>query len=137
MSTNDKPAVGEIVWTDLTVPDAAAVKDFYQQVVGWQSAPVNMGDYDDFNMNLPESGETVAGICHARGQNANLPPRWLIYIRVEDVDRSAQLTVELGGNIISEPKDMESYGRFCVIQDPAGAVAALFTPAEESAENQG
>jgi hypothetical protein len=27
---------------------------------------------------------------------------------------------------------MGGYGRYCVIRDPAGAVAALFTPADSS-----
>ena len=34
------PEIGSIVWRDLTVPDAAAIKDFYSQVVGWKSAPL-------------------------------------------------------------------------------------------------
>ncbi|MFB3107254.1 MAG: hypothetical protein ACE1ZA_20350, partial [Pseudomonadales bacterium] len=40
----------------------------------------------------------VAGICHARGSNANLPPQWLIYINVADVDKSVQRCVEMGGS---------------------------------------
>ena len=83
-----------------------------------------MGGYNDFNMNLPASGETVAGICHARGPNVKLPPQWLIYITVADVDESAKRCVEFGGKIIDGPRLMGEY-RFCVIQDPAGAVAAL------------
>ena len=48
---------------------------------------------------------------------------------VENVDTSAARCVELGGKVLIEPKGMGGYGRFCVIQDPAGAVAALFQPA--------
>jgi hypothetical protein len=33
-----------------------------------------MGTHNDFNMLRPGSGKPVAGICHARGPNANLPP---------------------------------------------------------------
>lgn len=128
MSEESKPQVGAIVWTDLTVADAEKVKQFYSEVVGWEAEPVNMGDYSDYNMNSPESGETTAGICHARGGNAKLPPQWLIYIVVADVDKSANRCQKLGGEIISAPKDMAGYGRYCVIKDPAGAVAALFCP---------
>jgi predicted enzyme related to lactoylglutathione lyase len=126
--SDKNPEIGSITWFDLTVPDAEGVRDFYHEVVGWKPSPVSMGDYDDFNMNTPESGKTITGICHARGGNAHLPPQWLIYITVEDVDESARRCVELGGKIITEPKDMEGYGRYCVIQDPAGAMAALFAP---------
>ena len=124
MSNSKKPTVGSITWSDLTIKDAKAVRDFYSEVVGWKSSPVDMGGYDDFNMNLPGGGETVAGICHARGPNAKLPPQWLIYITVADVDESAKQCVELGGKIIDGPRSMGEY-RFCVIEDPAGAVAAL------------
>jgi uncharacterized protein len=121
--TEQKPP-GSIVWTDLTVKDAASVRDFYREVVGWEAAPQTMGDYDDFNM-LPSGAETpVAGICHARGANANLPAQWLVYVQVEDVEASAKRAQKLGGAVLDGPRGMGSL-RFCVIRDPAGAVLAL------------
>ena len=124
--SKEKPEVGSITWIDLTVPDAENVRDFYKEVVGWKPSPVSMGDYDDFTMLSPKSENAIAGVCHARGGNAGLPSQWLIYITVEDVDESAQRCVKLGGKIVSGPKEMSGYGKMCVIQDPAGAVAALF-----------
>jgi hypothetical protein len=129
MNDKVKPEVGSITWFDLTVPDAEKVKDFYSKVVGWKSAPVSMGDYNDFNMNSPESEKTNAGICHKRGTNAQLPSQWLIYITVKSADESAKLCKENGGKVLLGPKDMGGYGRYCVIEDPAGAVCALFEPA--------
>ena len=130
MSQSPKPEIGAINWTDLTVDNAEGIKDFYSKVVGWNFAPVSMGDYNDFTMNTPESGKSAAGICHARGVNADLPPQWLIYITVANVEKSAEQCLALGGKIIIAPKEMGSYGKFCVIQDPAGAVAALFESGE-------
>jgi len=124
--SKEKPEVGSVTWIDLTVNDAEKVRDFYKEVAGWKPSPVSMGDYDDYTMNTPMSGTAVSGICHARGGNDGLPPQWLIYITVEDVNKSSQRCVELGGKIISGPKEMSGYGKICVIQDPAGAVAALF-----------
>lgn len=126
MSNPDRPEVGTISWTDLTVENAETVRDFYSRVVGWTSEPVDMGGYSDFTMNLPASGNTAAGICHRRGSSADLPAQWLIYITVEDVDKSIAACIELGGKVIAGPKTMAGYGRYCVIRDPAGAVAALF-----------
>ena len=125
MSGEVRPAVGSIAWHDLTVPDAGSVRDFYEQVVGWKSSPVELGGYSDFEMLQPASGESVAGICHARGSNADIPPQWLIYIIVADVAASAARCVELGGQVIIAPRPL-SGGTFCVIRDPAGAVCALF-----------
>ena len=126
MSNPNKPEVGSIVWRDLTVDNAEELRDFYSQVVGWTYSAHPMGNYDDYNMNNPGTGETVAGICHAQGPNGNLPPQWLLYIMVEDVAESARRCVELGGQIIDGPRSIGE-GRFCVIQDPAGAVAALIS----------
>jgi predicted enzyme related to lactoylglutathione lyase len=85
-----------------------------------------MDDYHDFDMLAPGSDEPVTGICYARGANAALPPQWLIYITVDDVDKSASRCVELGGKVLDGPRMMGS-SQFCVIQDPAGAVAALIS----------
>jgi diazepam-binding inhibitor (GABA receptor modulating acyl-CoA-binding protein) len=44
---------GQIGWIDLTVPDAPALRDFYQGVTGWTPSPVEMGGYQDFCMHPP------------------------------------------------------------------------------------
>ena len=69
----------------MSVEDAPAVRDFYKAVVGWDSEDVSMGDYSDYTMKMPATGEGVSGVCHARGSNAELPPGWLIYIIVEEL----------------------------------------------------
>ena len=119
--------IGKIGWIDMTVDDADSLRDFYQQVVGWQVEDTSMGDYSDYTMLSPGDGEAVAGVCHARGSNADLRGGWLIYITVADVDASAATCVEMGGKILVEPRGLAG-GRFCVIEDPAGAVSALYQP---------
>ena len=126
MSPSAPPRIGSIGWIDLTVDNAETVKDFYSTVTGWESSPVSMNGYDDFSFAPPDSGEPVAGICHARGSNADLPATWIIYITVADVDASARTCEALGGRVVVEPKNMGEMGRYCLIEDPAGAVAALF-----------
>ena len=111
----------------MTVGDAPAVRKFYETVVGWKSEEVSMGDYSDYSMIVPETGECVAGICHARGSNAELPAGWLIYITVADVDASARACKDNGGKLLLEPRALAG-GRFCVIKDPGGSMAALYQP---------
>ena len=117
---------GRIEWLDLTVGDAERIKNFYAKVTGWKSQPVDMGSYTDFNMNLPDTGDTIAGICHARGINAGLPAQWLVYVRVADVAASAAECTRNGGKVLDGPRRMGG-SNFCVIQDPAGAVMALLS----------
>lgn len=120
--------VGTIGWFDITVPEAGPLKDFYAEVVGWKASELSMGDYADFVMEAPDKG-AVAGICHARGSNAKLPPVWLIYLYVADLDASLEACRARGGELISGPTDYGDAGRFAVIRDPAGAACALFQAA--------
>lgn len=119
------PKLGTIGWTDLTVPDAVAVSAFYGKVAGWSSVPLSMGDYDDFVMQTPD-GDTVGGICHARGKNAQQPSGWMMYITVGDLDASLAACVANGGRLVTEPRAAGGTARYAVIADPAGATVALF-----------
>jgi len=123
MSDEGNVGTGTVVWRDLTVGNAPEVREFYTRVTGWKADPVSMGDYQDYSM-LAEGGECVAGVCHARGVNDGMPAQWLIYIKVADLDRSIAECTALGGKVIHGPRTMGD-SRFCVIQDPAGAVAGL------------
>jgi len=117
-------SIGTIEWRDLTVEDATSIRDFYQSVVGWTHTPISMGDYDDYAM-VTANGDTIAGICHAKGSNAEIPPQWLMYITVADLDESLAQSQALGGKVISGPRDIGS-DRYCIIADPAGATVALY-----------
>ncbi len=118
--------VGGIAWVDLSVKDAPGVRDFYKAVVGWTPAEVDMGGYADYAMKSPDSGKAVAGVCHARGVNADLPPVWLVYIRVENLDRSMEQCRAHGGEVLVGPKSFGGEARYCVVKDPQGAIAALY-----------
>jgi uncharacterized protein len=119
---------GKIIWFDLTVEHADAVRDFYQQVVGWSPEAVEMGEYADYNMKAAD-GATTAGICHARGDNRHQPPQWMLYITVDDLDHSLTQVAALGGTVLV-PTRGGGGTRFAVIQDPAGAVCTLFEQRE-------
>jgi len=118
------PRVGRIVWRDLTVPDAEAAREFYREVVGWEARPHPMGEYADYDLVPPGGGEAVAGICHARGENANVPPQWLLYVWVADVRASAARCQALGGRVLDGPRPMGGQ-LFCAIRGPEGATLAL------------
>jgi len=122
--------VGMIAWTDLTVPDAEGLKAFYSRVVGWETQGVDMGGYEDFNMIPPGGGDPVAGVCHARGTNEGLPPVWLVYIVVEDLEASLSACRDEGGDVLVGPKGMGPGSAYAVIRDPAGAVVALYQTGE-------
>ncbi len=119
--------VGTIGWIDLTVDNAEEIREFYEKVTGLKSSPVDMGDYNDHCLHTADNHNPIAGLCHRRGSNANVPARWIIYITVADLDASIKSCLELGGKLIDGPRNYGATGRFCIIEDPAGAVSALYS----------
>lgn len=120
--------VGRIAWIDLTVANAKETCDFYRQVVGWSVENVAMqddeGDYVDFTM-LNEDGSASAGICHARGANADLPPVWMLYLPVGDLAESLRRVEEEGGKVLKSVRDDDGKSVYAAIQDPVGVYLAL------------
>lgn len=119
------PLSGRVVWLDLTVDDTERVRDFYAAVVGWRPEPVDMGGYDDYGMVPPGTDDTdgaVAGVCARRGVNERVPPQWVPYVVVDDVERSVATAIELGGAVVD---DRMTSGGWVLLRDPAGALVAV------------
>lgn len=117
---------GSVGWRDLTVDDAPRVRDFYAAVAGWTAVPIDMGGYDDYAMVPPGGGAPVAGICHRRGPNQDLPPQWLLYIVVADLDAALAVAAASGGRVEAGPRPAGG-GRFALVRDPAGALVGLYS----------
>ena len=124
MADQEKQPIGSIGWRDLTVENAPALRDFYTAVVGWSVEEASMGDYSDYVMK-DANGKAVGGVCHARGTNADLPPQWLVYVVVENLEKSLDETMKRGGDVVAPPRGLMG-GKMAVVKDPAGAVIALW-----------
>ncbi len=123
---NASPPIGSIGWMDLTVDDATGVRDFYAAVAGWTPTAIPMGGHDDYSMLRPD-GEAVAGVCHALGENAGIPPQWIIYVVVADVDARLASVEPMGGTIVAPVRSLGTMGRYALVRDPSGAVFALWS----------
>jgi len=110
--------VGRITWLDLTVPDAAAARDFYRQVVGWSVQDVT-------HRMCAEDGTPAANIRHARDANPSLPPAWLIHLPVGDLAESLRRVEEGGGRILQATRGTDGEFASAVMQDPVGVCLAL------------
>lgn len=62
-------------------------------------------------------------------QFEGVPPHWMTYIAVDDVDVALERTTANGGEIRAPAFDVPGVGRIGVISDPSGAVVSLMTPA--------
>ncbi|MER6253222.1 VOC family protein [Streptomyces sp. NPDC001584] len=129
----DEP--GSLCWTELYTSDAAAAKEFYGGVFGWQ-----FGD-----MALPGGGGayaliTPAGLPEERmhGGLMELPaehlalthgrPYWHPVFAVADCDAAVAAVTGNGGRVQMGPQDAEGVGRLAVCLDPSDADFVVLTP---------
>lgn len=115
---------GTFSWTDLSTADPEGAKSFYGGLFGWEAEDLPLPDGGVYTM-LRLDGKNAAAVSAAReGQMT----AWLSYITVDDVDAVAARVGELGGTLHAEPFDVLEASRMAVVQDPTGAVFALWQP---------
>jgi uncharacterized protein len=117
---------GAFSWCELMTTDVPAAIEFYSKLFGWTTE-----EYTGAGMPytiVKVAGKEVGGIMKTPPEAQGMPPMWGIYVTVDDVDATAKKVEELGGKILFPPTDIPTVGRFCVIQDPQGAVISAITP---------
>ncbi|MFO0827321.1 MAG: VOC family protein [Phycisphaerales bacterium] len=124
---------GQFCWTELLTHDPSAAERFYTQVLGWTVTrmPMEFGEYTIFwvpGANPATKTGSAGGMMKIAPEWGPMPSSWLVYIQVDDVDRTAALIAPLGGQVFSPPCDIPGTGRFAVAADPAGAMFAIFKP---------
>jgi predicted enzyme related to lactoylglutathione lyase len=118
---------GTMCWADLSTPDVAAAKAFYEGLFGWKIAA---GEHDTSGYLHIQNGEAmIGGVPPSQHRNPKAPPHWLVYFQVADVDATAAKAQELGAKIWLQPTSMENVGRMAVMADPQGAALAIFKSA--------
>jgi predicted enzyme related to lactoylglutathione lyase len=124
---------GRFLWYELmtTAPDAAV--DFYTSLIGWDTAPFGPveGVEGEEGYTMWMKGETPVGglmLLPEEAKAAGAPPHWLAYVGTSDVDATAEQAGGLGANVLVPPTDIPTVGRFAVLQDPHGAVFAIYKP---------
>lgn len=117
---------GRFVWYELMTSDMAAAETFYREVVGWQSRDSGVTDvtYTMFTVD----GQPVCGTMDLplTARKMGIPPQWLGYIAVDDVDTLAADIVIDGGVVHRAAADIPGIGRFAIVGDPQGASFAIF-----------
>jgi len=81
--------------------------------------------------NTKIGNEGVGGIMPMLPEAEGAPPHWGVCVTGDDVDATARKAQELGGKIHLPPTDIPNVGRFCVIQDPQGALISAITDTME------
>lgn len=123
MTTN--PQNGEFCWNELMTSDVSKAKDFYGKLFGWthQDHPMNNMTYTMFT-----KGEKMIGglLQIPEEQKGKIPPHWLSYILVQDLEGKIEEAVNLGATIKVPATAIPGFGRFAIISDPTQAHIALW-----------
>jgi len=126
--SDEKSAHGIFCWNELITRDTESAVRFYTELLGWKAVDSGMSGQ---KYTLLKTGDKVAG--GLMGMPAEIPvevpSHWMAYIAVDDIDAVAGRVSELGGKLLHGPQDVPDVGRFCIIQDPTGAVVSLIAMA--------
>ena len=98
--------------------DGYKLQVFYGKLFGWGISRREVGGFDYHDIDIP--GALTAGIRHEpKGE-----PEIVIYVEVNDLDRSVEKAEALGGSIRIPPTQHGSL-RFALIEDPEGNPVGL------------
>ena len=117
---------GAFSWCELMTKDPKAAKDFYTKLFGWTTEEMSVTPGMNYTV-VKVGGQGIGGIMAIPPEAQNMPPNWGVYVTVDNVDAIATSAKELGGKVLMGPQDIPTVGRFCVIQDPQGAVISAIT----------
>ncbi len=114
--------VGHGAWHELHARDGALAVEFYTQQFSWRSSrAVEMGDIGTYHL-FAVGDVDLGGIM----TDQRLPkPTWLVYFRVDGIERAASRIVAAGGQVIHGPMEVPGGGWIVNGIDLDGAMFAL------------
>jgi uncharacterized protein len=120
-TTINKPA-----WVDLAAKDAAAARDFYSNLFGWDVEVSPDPQYGGYGR-ARAAGKDVAGIGPT--QMPEQPTAWSLYIGTDDLQALSDKVTAAGGSVMAPAFDVGDQGRMAVFADPGGAVISAWEAA--------
>lgn len=119
------PKIGEFCWNELATSNVQGAKDFYGKVFGWQFSDHEMPDMT--YTTITAGDREFAGIWSIpKDQEKHIPPHWMAYILVANLDESLEKASKHGAAILKPATKAGDMGLFAIIRDPTGAAIALW-----------
>lgn len=122
------------IWYELTTSDLDAAIAFYGDVIGWTVTPSGAPGMDYRLIHAPRSGDAggkdVGGMMAlpAEAKAMGMPPAWVGYVDVADVDAEVLAFEAAGGKVAWPANDLPEVGRMAMLVDPQGAMIYVMTP---------
>ncbi|MEJ7892421.1 MAG: VOC family protein [Solirubrobacteraceae bacterium] len=116
---------GAMTWNDLQTHDVDKAVQFYTEMFGWEVAPLT--EDDESGRMVIRNGDRLNGGMAKMPEElgTEVPPHWLTYFAVDDIDAATAAIVEGGGEVVAGPLDIPA-GKLAVAADPQGAVFGVF-----------
>lgn len=117
---------GSLCWNELSTRDQVGAREFYGTLLGWSFSLLEVpadGPPTEYHI-IKNQAQDNGGIIQMNAEWGELPPHWMVYFSVADIDASVARVAELGGNV-HVPQFDTSVGRIAVVADPQGAVFSL------------
>lgn len=117
-------APGALTMNELDTRDFEGATRFFGELFGWTVEPMEQ-DGQVMYGSVRLDGRLVAGMLPMGPQfPAEVPPHWVPYFGVEELEASAAKAEELGGQVLMAPTEVPA-GRFVALRDPHGAVFSI------------
>ena len=133
MGNTIKHPAGAFCWAELSTSDTDGAKKFYTELLGWthHDDPIPGGGvYTMLRLGDGDIG-ALFGLTDEM-KSMGVPPNWLGYVTVDDAAATAARAKSLGGTVIKDAFDVMDVGAMAVIQDPTGAVFAVWQPKQHT-----
>lgn len=112
---------GSVTWNELLTNDLQKAEDFFTKLLGWE---VKEGPFPGYR--IPHVKGRANGGMMLMGEGfGGMPPMWIVYFSVEDIDAVVAKVPTLGGKVRQGVAEAPGVGRFAVIEDPAGGVSTM------------
>lgn len=86
-------------WAELNTHDAESAWKLYSEIFGWQERGVmNMGPAGDYRM-FQDPAESTKGGMSNMAKQMSMPPHWLHYVTVGDMDAAIERIKQNGGKV--------------------------------------
>jgi predicted enzyme related to lactoylglutathione lyase len=128
---------GVAAWFELVTPNPEPAKKYYADLFGWRF------DSEGTYTVITNGSHSIAGVLkmegdwedhafleaigQAPGEKWEVPPHWMVFLHVDDVEQVASRAESLGGRILARPDTLHTFGQFAVLRDPQNAYFSIFS----------